>query len=414
MAQYNFEGDFTSLSERQLEFINKVILDQDLKPTKVIFNPVGQAGDNFIGNVKRINIVSENGTVNMIVKVAASSEIARAVTGAEITFRNEHIMYTEVLPKLVQMQKAAGVPEEDQLRYAKCYGSLYEPPHETLILEDLKDSDFIMLNKLEPLPYDCVKGVLKNFALLHSLSQVMKNLYPAKYEEVTEKLTEALTVLFGKEKFHFQAKIAEADVTSVLDDDWYKGFIENKLIEFSDLMPRMLRQEGNKYSVIRQGDAWTNNFMFRVGDDSVQTVLIDYQVSKNSNPAIDLLVMLLNCTDHEARSKHFQEWMDYYHSEFDKSLSNFGLKATLIYPRDQLDADLKRYAKVMFCFCVVFNTFLMRSPKEAGEIMEIMKNTAPEKVIEALKSKQMHSETRTRIKKRVVGIIDTYKALGFF
>lgn len=68
--------------------------------------------------------------------------------------------------------------------------------------------------------------------------------------------------------------------------------------------------------------------------------MIDYQASNNVSPVVDLLYMILNCTDHETRSKNFYNWLDYYHSELDKSLSNFGLKANFIYPKDQLDADL--------------------------------------------------------------------------
>ncbi|MBH0219646.1 hypothetical protein GH793_15800, partial [Listeria monocytogenes] len=125
---YNFEGDFTNLSERQLEYINKVVLEQNLKVNKVIFHSFGQAGDNFGANVKRISIEGENGSMKMIIKIAAVNEIVRKSMFTEHVFYNEHVMYTEVLPKLVALQKAARVPEEEHLRYAKCYGSLDEAP----------------------------------------------------------------------------------------------------------------------------------------------------------------------------------------------------------------------------------------------------------------------------------------------
>ncbi|KAH9632176.1 hypothetical protein HF086_011922 [Spodoptera exigua] len=84
------------------------------------------------------------------------------------------------------------------------------------------------------------------------------------------------------------------------------------------------------------------------GETLKESILIDYQVGKNSSPANDLLYMIFNCTDHEIRLKNFYNWLDYYHSELDKSLSNYGLKANYVYPRDQLDADLKRYGKLQF------------------------------------------------------------------
>uniref|UniRef100_A0A2A4JCB8 CHK kinase-like domain-containing protein n=1 Tax=Heliothis virescens TaxID=7102 RepID=A0A2A4JCB8_HELVI len=410
MTHYNFEGDFASFSENQLEFINKVILEQDIQAKKVFFEVVGQPGDNFVGHVKRLHIEGENGNMKMIVKVAASSELARAATSADITFRNEHIMYTEVLPKLVHLQKAAGVPEEDLLKYAKCYGSLYEPPNETLILEDLKESGYVMLNKHESLSDECVRQVLKNFALLHSLSQVLKNKHPDKYAQITDNMNEVWTRIFNKERFANQAKLVEADVISVLEDDAHINLIKNKVGDFLYLLPKLVNNEDKRYSVIQQGDAHTNNFMFKM--DSMETIMIDYQGSNNGNPVFDLLFMLLNCTDHAVRSKHYIDWIDYYHSEFDKSLSNFGLKINLIYPRDKLDADLKRYAKMMFYFGITFNTLLMRDPKEAAEMMEVMKNVNSDKISEALQSHKMAPATRDRIRNRVVGIIDTYKQFG--
>lgn len=117
MAQYNFEGAFENINERQLVFINKVIQEQELQVTTVVFSPLGQAGDNFMANVKRINVEGENGSLKLIVKIASGVEIVRKTTNTDALFNNEHTMYAEVLPKFVQLQKDAGVPEEEQLRH---------------------------------------------------------------------------------------------------------------------------------------------------------------------------------------------------------------------------------------------------------------------------------------------------------
>lgn len=162
MSQYQFEGEFSNISERQMDFIHEVILKQNLQFDKVVFSPLGKPGDNFMSDVKRISIEGDHGSLKMIVKVASDLEAVRVATGTELLFTNEHVMYTEVLPKLVALQKEAGVPEDEQLRYAKCYGSLNEAPNEVLILEDLNESKFRMLNKFEPLPEECIRIILKN------------------------------------------------------------------------------------------------------------------------------------------------------------------------------------------------------------------------------------------------------------
>lgn len=115
----------------------------------MVFSPVGQAGDDFVANVKRINIEGKNGNLKMIVKIASVFKTARKMKITEIRFNNEHTMYTVILPKLVQLQKDAAVPEKEQLKYAKCYGSLMEAPNEVVILKDLNKSGFTMVNKFE-------------------------------------------------------------------------------------------------------------------------------------------------------------------------------------------------------------------------------------------------------------------------
>uniref|UniRef100_A0A2A4JX92 CHK kinase-like domain-containing protein n=1 Tax=Heliothis virescens TaxID=7102 RepID=A0A2A4JX92_HELVI len=412
MAQYKFEGDFQSLNERQLEFVNEVVEKQGLKAKRVIFNTVGQAGDNFIGNVKRITIDGESESMKMIVKIATSDEMARFAINHEITFRNEHIMYTEVLPKLVELQKAAGVPEKDQLRYAECYGSLNEVPNEVIILEDLNESHFSMLDKFKSLSNECVRNVLKGLATYHSLSFVLKKQEPEKYEDIKNKLTDGWSVVFSNPMMDIRWTLLESETIAFLDDK-HKHLVENKLINMLKGRAQFLQSEDESYSVIQQGDAWTNNIMFKLEDDSIQSIMIDYQFSTNGNPTLDLLYIIFNCTDHETRSKYYHSWIDHYYLELDKSLSNFGLKASLVYPRNQLDIDMKKYARYMFHHCILFAHLLMRDPSEAADILESFKTVHLDD-LEILKSENLQSATIGRIKNKIDEVIASYEEFGLF
>ncbi|KAJ8728882.1 hypothetical protein PYW07_006578 [Mythimna separata] len=412
MAQYNFEGDFDYINERQLEFINKVIQEQDLKVTKVVFSPVGQAGDNFVANVKRINIEGENGSLKLVVKVSSGVEVVRKATNTEALFSNEITMYAEVLPKLVQLQKDAGVPEEEQLRYAKFYGSVIEAPNEIIILEDLADSGFTMLNKFESLSDECVKSILKNFAVLHSLSYALKKKEPDTYDLFNDKLINTWTLMAQMPDFAFHLEHLENEILTILEDEEHKRIVRNKVLGIFALASK-LEKDNSRYAIIQQGDAWTNNVMFKFeGDNSVQSIMIDYQASKSSSPAMELLYMIFNCTDHETRSKNYYNWLDYYHTELDKSLSNFGLKANFVYPKDQLDADMKRYAKLHFGMCILLSNMLMRDSKEAGEIMDNLRDVGLDEAMQAMKIDTIKSDSMIRLKKRIVGLIDSFTEFG--
>lgn len=264
MAEYKFEGDIDNINERQLEFINKVILEQGFKDAKVTFEPVGIPGDNYIANVKRITIEGENGNLSLIAKIAPSHEILRMTTNAYLLFKNEHMMYTEILPKMVQLQIKEGVPEEDQLRFAKCYGSLSEETNEVILLEDLKTSGFVMVDRFESLSNESVKSVLKNFGILHSLSYVLKKQEPETYDYFKANLFDVWAAMADVEATQLYFKQIENNALSLLEDTEHRNIVRHKVSDVASLAAKMAKlEDGNKYSVIQQGDSWTNNIMFR-------------------------------------------------------------------------------------------------------------------------------------------------------
>lgn len=141
-----------------------------------------------------------------------------------------------------------------------------------------------------------------------------------------------------------------------------------------------------------------------------QSILIDYQVCKNSSPANDILYLIFNCTDHETRVKSFYDWLDYYHSELDKSLSNYGLKANYVYPKDQLDADLKRYGRLAFGCAVLTSGVLSLKPEEASKLQAAFASSNTEDIFVAMGD--LHAETLALTKKRLTGLVESMIAFG--
>lgn len=142
--------------------------------------------------------------------------------------------------------------------------------------------------------------------------------------------------------------------------------------------------------------------------------MIDYQVSKNSNPVVDILYMIFNCTDHEKRTRHFYDWLDYYHQELDRSLRNFDLTAKIEYPRKQLDADVKRYGKYMFGLSLILASTLMRDPEEAGKMLNALEHAELDDLIDSMKLEHLQDETIKRLQNRIIGLIDSYDEFDLF
>ncbi|XP_022823370.1 uncharacterized protein LOC111354263 [Spodoptera litura] len=351
--------------------------------------------------------------MKMIVKIAPTDETVRKSGLTDYLFHNEHIMYTEVLPRLVSLQKAAGVPEEEHLRYAKCYGSLNEAPNEVIILEDLKESGHIMLDKYEPLQHDAILNGTKSFAIFHSLSHVLKNKEPETFNELGSKLRHAWDLMCSSPEYIKSFAGLDDAVQSIVEDETHKKVVKNRISNMFKITAKLAKEENTKYSVIQHGDSWTNNILFKHVDSRVgPAVMIDYQASRKNNPMMDLLYFIFLCTDYETRSKHFYNWLDYYHSEFDKSLSYFGLRANDIYPRDQLDADVKKYGELVFSIALMASNLTERDVNETKELINNMEHSGIGELMATMGSTRMTGETLKRAKNRIEGLIATYTDFG--
>lgn len=145
----------------------------------------------------------------------------------------------------------------------------------------------------------------------------------------------------------------------------------------------------------------------------MHAILIDYQISKIASPACDLLYMIFSSTDHSTRHQHFYEWIDFYHSELDSSLSNFGLKANHLYPRDQLDADLRRYSRAYFSSSILLFTVLIRKTEDAAKIKESMELNANFKKSRADMLGALDPETLALFKNKIEGLVESYREFGY-
>lgn len=296
MAAYNFEGDLANISEHQLKSINDIILEHGFKDSKIFFETVGKAGDNYVASVRRITIEGANGSIKIIAKIAPTLEIVRKSMNTHVLFKNEHLMYSEVLPKLTQYQKNANIPEEEQLKYAKWFGSCLEQPNEVILLEDLMVSDFTMLDRFTPLPNDCVKSMMKNFALLHSLSFVLKHKEPETYNKFKNSLINMWTLVVEANDAMGYFQLLEDDISAIVKDQKYKDFVRNKISDLPNLAVKSDKVDAeNQYTVILQGDPWTNNILFKF---QVRTYLnfitrLVCQIAKNAKKKIITIICWL-------------------------------------------------------------------------------------------------------------------------
>lgn len=272
MAALKYEG-VEQISEKQIAFITKVLEGRGFNDGTVVVEPVGKAGDNYAANVKRITFDNGNGTTfKMIAKIAPTVEMLRQAARVAAIFGNETIIYEKVLPKFEELENKAGLSSEDKLRWPACYGTLTDPPNEVILLEDLAEAGFAMLDRFKSLDDGQVKSILRNFAKFHSLSYVLKNKEPNVYEDFATGLYDmwALSTPEAQAFFTMFLNQIETQTLMVLDQDQHKKLVKGLVTGAIDHMNKLKKaDEGAKQIVIQQGDAWTNNIMYKLGDVSI-------------------------------------------------------------------------------------------------------------------------------------------------
>lgn len=104
--------------------------------------------------------------------------------------------------------------------------------------------------------------------------------------------------------------------------------------------------------------------------------------------------------------------MDYYHSELERYLNNFGIKVNYVYPRDKFDADLKRYGKPCLGVSLMMVNFLLRDSQEAPG-MSTFEDMDVAKMADDIGVKKLMEQTAHAIKKRVEGLMDSCYEYGY-
>ncbi|KAI5640275.1 ecdysteroid kinase domain-containing protein [Phthorimaea operculella] len=258
--------ELSAFSLSQWNLVKDVLNNNGFSDAKITENAVGEAGDNYIANVKRV-VAEKNGkTFKMIAKIAPRIEQIRVTNNTRSFFINEHVMYNEVLPKFTDLEKAVGITKEERLRYAACYGTITEELNELILLEDLIESDYTMFDRFKSLT-DCeIKLILKSFAKLHTLSYALKHQEPETFADFNSKLLNYASFFEeGRELATKYFEAIEANCIAVLQDDKRKNAITGTVSKNVDLVVKHRNWDlKSRYSVIQQGDSWTNNIMFHL------------------------------------------------------------------------------------------------------------------------------------------------------
>lgn len=227
----------------------------------------------------------------------------------------------KVLPYLRQFEESKGVVVEETgfHEYPKCYRTVDEEPSESVFMEDLSVRDFRIIDRFtEDITVDHVNLVMQSLAKLHAISFVLKHEQPDKFKQLTSNLPELFIRddPIMREYLKNQCEVIFGVVSA--EEDAHLLTKVKKLFEKDamDIAAECLDLESTgAASVITHGDAWQNNTMFIYDKNGkpIEINLVDWQISRQSSPIIDIVYYMFSCTTKEMRDAHYENFLKVYH-----------------------------------------------------------------------------------------------------
>lgn len=257
----------TKLTEYMLTSLRKVALSEGFKYYGFKVDQGSGVGDGFVGLLYKVTIqeIQGNKKLTVVVKFPPESKARRDDFGAMGLFKREVFMYNELLPEFVKLQRENNIEDsEGFFNFPKCYLAEFNDEDSIIIMEDLRESDYKMWNKREPINLEHTKLAVEALGKLHALSFALKEQNPELFDKFTG-LSDFIAAKFSEEKMSMMMSASMQKAVDCLDEsDVKRRSRASKLKEnFGQMMRELTDPErAEPYAVVNHGDCWSNNFMF--------------------------------------------------------------------------------------------------------------------------------------------------------
>lgn len=349
-------------------------------------------GDNYASRLFRIHLSinegngdDENKKLSVLVKTLSPGMMGEESRKWDI-FPREGEALSKILPRLHAILKKTD-PSQDQIS-ATCYYT-QGPPHEAIVIEDLRPAGFVLGNRFEGLDMDHSILVLNSLAKLHAASLVLKKENPESLDnfmtsfwthensEVSEKFMKPTFKMFSKdvlmwEEFEKEKRELYSEKFTALCNE-----IVEKTIN-------VWKRNDSDLNVFLHGDSWVNNFLFRYDTNGKvsKTKFVDFQLSNWNSPALDLQYFIFTSTAPNLRFERVDDFLKIYYEAFVSTLEKLNHKCSYSFEQLKKDFD-KRYHWGFTVFCTIF-PFIIQTKENTADPNDLFSESKMEAFCEKL------------------------------
>lgn len=202
---------------------------------------------------------------------------------------------------------------------------------ESLFLEDLSVRNFAIVDRhTEDINADHVRLMMKCMGKYHALSLALQSQQPEVFNELTSNLVELYFRPHDRVSRDFYNSITETIFEVVSGEEDASLMSKMKEVfskETVDVAADCINPaSAAPASVIRHGDSWQSNVMFRNDEHGKPTEisLLDWQISHHATPIADIVHFIFSCTTKELRDAHYDEFLNIYHSTLSDHIRKYG------------------------------------------------------------------------------------------
>ncbi|XP_024085363.1 uncharacterized protein LOC106671002 isoform X2 [Cimex lectularius] len=236
-------------------------------------------GENYSSDMSRllVDVLLDSGqreSISIIVKSMPSTEFRRARLTEMGVFLREIYVYRDIIPNMEKLMEEAG--DKSETVWCKC---MDYTPYETLVLEDLSERGYKLVDRLKGLDFEHSKLAVLALAKFHAISVALqeRGFIPLNiFEKGVYENAKAVADQFQEDML---LQFIEQSNKS-WDDEWKPilAKIEHKMLrKIARLVDESTLMDESTFRVLCHSDFWHNNMLFKYDEEGCKPVIVNTQ-----------------------------------------------------------------------------------------------------------------------------------------
>lgn len=363
------------------EFIQKSLENGEKYSVKIenmkIDMPIAK-GNNYVSEIfraeveyRKSNDLNNLQKVSLIIKSPKTGGLSEEMAKWGLT-NKELRVYKELSPRFETFfhKKSDDGDYNEENILPKFY---YATDDEIVVLEDLKSSGYVMVDREKQFDYKHCIVALKALAKFHAINVVLHEKEPELIEQLGKETMYPIesdrkdaTNFFMKQNF----KMVADEVRKIPGMEKYSKWIEESSDTIWDDAANALKPKENEFNVLNHGDFWVTNMLFKYSSDGnpESVKLIDFQASRYISPVIDFYYFIYCCIQNDVRKMYINEFISFYVEELNSNLNKSG--STVRLSEEEFINAFKEHKYYGYFVCMSVLPYVIADPNET-KIMEI-------------------------------------------